>query len=1025
MNVFRRVALALCVIVLSSPSWAQSKKVSGKVTDASNQPLAKVSIIVRNKPNIATVTDDQGIFSISASPQDVLLFSMVGYQGIEVKVGRQALLNVALTPAAGNLNDVIVVGYGTTSRQNITTAVAKVDPKVVPQAANNSVEELLFGRAPGLTVQQSSSQPGGLINLSIRGQGAPLIVVDGVIFPNNSLDPTGGTVEVGTNGVSRGALQNLNPSDIESIEILKDASASIYGVNAANGVILITTKKGKSGGMNITLNSSHSFVNNNSYLKPLNATQYETLFDVFQKDQYLGKNGMTPYGSAAPTGVPAPKYSPAQIAAAGVGTNWLNQVFQNGNVDNDNLSVSGGSDKVTYFFSGGYFNQQGTVKGSALSKYTGRSNVSFNLAKWVTLNTNFTGSSNTYQNSSTGGQYDGSGAQGFGIIQAALGFPANVPVYTNGALSSFSILSNPVGLLQVQDNTTYHAIDANVSADFRILPSLTGRLLFGDNYEHAVRNFFVPGSVFFYQQYLSRASLNYNDRDNQTLEASLNYRKQFGDLLNMDLVTGAGQYIGSYNSFSSAGTGAQDGLGSTDLAAETGNISVASFKSINTTRSYFGRGTFNFLDRYLLTFSLRDDGYSLFFPNKKYALFPAASVGWKINNESFLKNVHAIDLLKIRASIGVTGQTIGSAAYGGYSPNGDNIFLGGGQEYVTISQYALDNPNLTWQKTINKNVGLDFGFAKNRITGTVDVFRNDITNLLSTTAPTPPLAPLFTQTVNGAHQVRTGYEFAVNSRNVTGKDFEWSTTINISHYYFRWQDQFPFAVLQAYQSKTDAVDETYYYKTNGLLQSGKTAPASQPTTGGANLPGSPIFVDRNGDGKLDYHDVFKLDADPKISLGFGNTFRYKQLDLAFLFYGQFGGHGTNYNYQWGDPVAIVSAGQNGTTGAFNVYSSANPNGTRPSVNYVESAVGLLVGSDVNMVSTNFVRLRNLTLGYRFTAPSVTKFVRSLRLYVDAQNLFIITKFTGGDPEVNYAGVKGGYAPYPVARTISVGLSASF
>lgn len=1021
----RRVLLLALVLIQSFSSRAQSKIVSGKVTDANNQPLAKVSIVVKNHPNAAAVSDDKGLFSIAAASGDVLVFTMVGYQASEVKVGRQTNLSVSLTQTAANLSDVIIVGYGTSSRQNITTAVAKIDPKTVPQAANSSVGELLFGRAPGLNVQQSSTQPGGLINLSIRGQGAPLIVVDGVIFPNDALDPTGGQVEPGTNGVSRGALQNLNPSDIESIEVLKDASASIYGVNAANGVILITTKKGRSGAMNVTLNASHSFINNNAYLKPLNATQYETLFDTFQQDQYLGTHNMAPYGANPPSGLPTPKYSAAQISAAGAGTNWLDQIFQKGYIDNDNLSISGGSEKVTYFFSGGFFNQQGTLKGSAMTKYTGRSNLSFNLAKWVTLNTNVTGSNNAYQNSSSGGQFDGSGPQGFGIIQAALGFPANVPVYTNGALSTFSIISNPVGLLKVQDNTSYHSLDANISADFKILPSgLTGKLLFGDNYEHAVRDFFVPSSIFFYQQYLSRASLNYNDRENQTLEASLNYKKQFGDWLNMDLVAGAGQYISKFSSFTSGGTGAQDGLGTTDLAAETGNIAIASNKTVNTTHSYFGRGTFGFLDRYLLTASLRDDGYSLFYPGNKFALFPAVSVGWKINNESFLKKADAINLLKLRASIGVTGQTIGSAAYGGYAPNGDNVYLGG-QEYVTISQYAMDNPNLTWQKTINKNLGLDFGFLGNRINGTVDVFRNDITNLLSTSAPTPPLAPLFTQTVNGAHQVRTGYEFSINTRNFVRRDFEWSTVLNVSHYYYRWQDRFPFAVLQAYQSRTDAVDERYYFKTKGLLKPGDKVPASQPTTGGASLPGSPVFVDRNGDGKLDANDVYKLNADPKIGLGFGNTFRYKQLDLSLFFYGQFGGHGTNYNYAWGDPVSILSASQNGTTGAFNVYSSSNAKGNRPSVNYVESAVGLLVGSDLNLVSTDFVRLRNLELGYRFTGRSVSKIFRSLRLYVDAQNLFIITKFQGGDPEVTYQSVKGGYAPYPTARTISIGLTAGF
>jgi len=1020
------ILIILMTGMLSFHSYAQeTMTVSGTISskeDGNAVPGATVKI--KNTTN-GVAADASGKYSIAAGKGVTLIFSALGYESVQATV-TGASLNVSLASKQNGLNEVLVIGYGTSTRQNITTAVVKVDPKSIPQDANNSVAELLFGRASGLDVQQSSTQPGGAINLSIRGRGAPLIVVDGVIFPNDGLEPTGGSIDAGTNGVSRGSLAGINPTDIESIEVLKDASAAIYGVNAANGVILITTKKGKNGKINVTFNGSHSLVSNSKYLQPLNAAQYETLFNTFQTDQYLGANLMAPYGPNTPSGLPTPKYSADQIASAGAGTNWLNQIFRKGYIDNDNLSVSGGTDKTTYYFSGGYFNQLGTLQGSALTKYTGRANLSFNLAKWVTLNTNFTGSSNAYQNSSSGGQNDGSGSQGFGIVQAALAFPANIPIYTNGALSQFGTTSNPVGLLQVQDHTHYHSLSTNLSADFKIIPdALTGRILFGDNYETATRDFFVPSTVFFYQQFLSRASINNNERENQTLEASLTYKKDLTKFLNLDLVGGVGQYISKYNSFNAQGTGAEDGLTTTNLGAETGNIANTSYQSANTTRSYFGRGTFNFLNRYILSMSIRDDGYSLFFPKNKYALFPAVSLGWKINDEPFFKNIGVIDLLKLRASIGVTGQTIGSAAYGGYSPNADNIYLDGGTEYVTISRYALDNPNLTWQKTTNKNIGLDFGLLNDRITGSVDVFRDDITNLLSTTAPTAPLSQFFTQTINGAHQIREGYDISLMSHNLTTKDFDWSTIINASHYLYKWQTQFPFTVLQAYQSANDPVDEYYYFKTSGLLKAGQQVPAWQPTTGGANLPGSPIFVDKNGDGKLDYHDVYKLNPDPKINLGFGNTFRYKAFDLTVFFYGQFGGHATNLNNAWGDPNAIASGGQNGTTQAFNVYSSVNQNGTRPSVNYVESSIGLLVPSDINLTSTDFVRLRNLAFGYTLKSASIKRFANSIRLFVDAQNLFVITNYKGADPEVTYNSVKGGYAPYPPTKTISFGVKASF
>jgi TonB-linked SusC/RagA family outer membrane protein len=1002
--------------------------VSGTVTAREDKiTLPGITVMVKGTTQ-GTATDALGKYVLRASPGAVLVFTGGGYEAYEATVSG-SVLNISLASKRNDLNEVVVIGYGTTTRQNITTAVVKVDPKNIPQAANSSVPELLFGRASGLQVQQSSTQPGGNINLSIRGRGNPLYVVDGVIFPNSGLEPSNGSIAGETNGVNRGGLAGLNPQDIESIEVLKDASASIYGVNAANGVILITTKKGKSGRMNITYDGSYSYIKNYPYLQPLNATQYETLYNQLITDQYLGQRTMQPYGPNAPTGVPAPVYSAAQIAAAGTGENWLNNIFQSGHVNNHLVNISGGTDKTTYYFSGGYYDQEGTLKNSGLKKYTGRVNLTFNPFKFLTLNTNFTGNANSYQNSSSGGQTGNSGSQGFGIIQAALGYPANVPVRTpDGKYSQFGVIANPVSLLDIQDQTKYRSLSANVSADVKIIPDvLTAHVLFGDNYEAATRNFFVPSTVFYFSQFLSRASLNYNNRENTTLEGTLNYKQDFfSKILNVDVVAGAGQYKNTFSTFGSQGAGGADAIGTANLAASTGNIGINSQQTANRTRSYFARTNFNLLDRYLVSLSYRYDGYSLFFPESKYAAFPSASVAWKINNESFLKNVQFLDLLKLRGSIGTTGNTIGAAAYGGYSPDGNVLFFSNGNtNYVTIARYAIDHPELSWQKTTNKNIGLDFGLFKNRISGSVDFFQDDITNLLRSNGPTAPLSYLSTQPVNGGHQVRQGYDIGVNTDNLRMTDFTWSSSINVSHYVYRWESRFVYDVLQPYQDVKDPVNETYYFKTNGLIQSGQTVPAYQPAAGGGKLPGSPLFVDVNNDNKLDASDVFKLNPDPKLIVGFGNNFRYKQFDLSVLLYGQFGGRATNFNNAWGDPTNIVSSTQSGTIQALNVYTSVNQSGARPSVNYVESAAGLLVGSDLNIVKTDFVRCRNLTLGYTLNSAVINKFAKSLRVFVDAQNLFTITDYKGVDPEVSYASVKGGYAPYPQTRTFSFGVRAGF
>ncbi|WP_345949603.1 SusC/RagA family TonB-linked outer membrane protein [Mucilaginibacter sp. PAMB04274] len=1017
--------VALLLLLNVSAVFAQNITVTGTVTlkeDASTLP--GIAVTVKGTTQ-GTLTDGVGKFSISAPTGATLVFTGVGFQTREVAVNGSTM-SVVLETQQNNLNEVLVIGYGTTTRQNVTTAVTKIDPKKVPQAANSNIQQLLFGRAAGVQVSQSSPQPGGGINVSIRGRGNPLYVVDGVIFPGDALEPGNGAIARETNGVNRAGLAGLNPEDIESIEVLKDASAAIYGVNAANGVVLITTKKGKSGSMSVNYNGNYSFQKNYQYLQPLNATQYMTLFNQLSADYTVGNK-------------PA-QFSAAQIAAAGEGTKWLDEIFKTGAIHNHQLTVNGGTEKVTYYFSGGFYNEEGTLRNAGLTRYTGRSNLSFNISKHLTLNTNFTGSRNSYLNSSSGGQSGGSGAEGFGAVQAALGYPAYIPVRNaNGGYSQFGLTANPVSLLEIKDRTYTSTLNANISADIKIIPGvLTVHGLYGNNYESSDRDFFVPSTVYYYQRYQARGSRNFAKRQSQTMEATIDFKKDFFDnrILNVSAIAGIGQYKNTYDAFGAEGGGGPDAFENTNLLLSTANMGINSGKTATKLRSYFGRATFSLYNKYLLTATARYDGFSLFFPENKYALFPSVSAGWKISSESFMENIKFISLLKLRGSIGLTGSTAGlssGAGYGGYSSDGNILYFNNGAvNYPTIAAFAIDHPELTWQKTNNKNIGLDFGFFNDRITGSFDVFKDDITNLLRGTGPTPRLSPFSSQPVNGGHQVRQGYDVALNTQNLHIKNFDWSSVINLSHYTYKWKERFVYDILSAnggvtYQSVDDAVNEWYYIKTNGILQAGQAVPASQPTAAGsgARLPGAPIFVDVNNDGKLTGADVYKLNPDPKLILGFGNNFRYKQLDLSIFFYGQFGGKATNFNYAWADPVSLISNTQSGTIQALEVYTSANTGGTRPGVNYNETSAALPAGSDINMVSTNFVRCRNLTLGYTFNPKFISKFSKSIRVFADAQNLFIITDYKGVDPEVSYANVKGGYAPYPMFRTFSFGVRAGF
>jgi TonB-linked SusC/RagA family outer membrane protein len=1029
----RLLRLVICCLLCQSgiSSFAQERIITGKIIDVDNQPVQGATVAVKSRPASTTKTTENGDFSLSAATGEVLLISSVGYTNKEVKIGADAALTVILNTNPTSMDEVVVIGYGSTSRRNLTTSVAKIDPKSVPQAANNSVSQLVFGRAPGVVAVQSSAEPGGNINVSIRGRDNPLVVVDGVLMPFSGLEPGSGNNRFNGN-VNRGGFAGINPSDIESIEFLKDASASIYGVGAQNGVMLITTKKGRGGRTNVSYDGSRSVVKNMPYFKPLNATEYMGYYNDLTIDKYLVDNKMEPFGPNpvnltnyynSPTIKP---FTEDQIRNAGKGTDWLDYVLRDGSIDNHNISISGATDKLNYYFSGGYFNQQGTVQNSGLKRYTARVNLTFNLTSFLSLTTNVNYGRNDYQNSQTGGQSASLGPEGFGAVQAALAYPAYLPVYEpgSGKYTQFRIIGNPLSLLDVRDITNNTSLLANFSADIKLIPNvLTARLVYGNNTENAERNFFIPSTTYFDQLHRSRGALSTSKRQNQTIEATISYKQRLFDALNVDAVAGFGEYPNRNFGFTATGSDMMDVIGTDALGtASLSSQTVSSSRGETKQRSYFTRASFNYHNRYLMSLSLRYDGYSQFFPQNKYAAFPMASLGWTLSNESFLKDVRFINLLKLRVSIGATGSA-GSQAYATFSPDGYVVtFNNGAVAYVPYHLTQLDKTNLQWPKTVNKNLGLDFSFLGERISGSFDIFRDDLTRMI-TDVNTSMLSLIATEPVNSGHRVRYGWELGINTNNIRTPSFEWTSLINLSRTQLRWEERFLNTFLRGWQDTRDLVSSYYVYKTNGIIDGVKAIPESQPVN--ARHLGSPIFVDRNGDNKIDTMDVFRINPDPKLAIGFGNTFRYKGFDLALMFYGQFGGKATTPAAAWSTATDFVTGGQNGVRELNEIWTTSNPKGIRPGVAYNESAMGLPVGTDIGLQSTDFVRCRNITLGYTIQSGPITKYIRNLRLYVDVQNAFIITDFKYVDPELSVASVKGGPAPYPMARTYSFGVRANF
>ena len=547
--------------------------------------------------------------------------------------------------------------------------------------------------------------------------------------------------------------------------------------------------------------------------------------------------------------------------------------------------------------------------------------------------------------------------------------------------SIYRITGNPVSLLNINDQTNNTTLFANFSADLKIIPNvLTAKLLYGNNSENSDRNFFIPSSVFFDNQYRSRGSASTAKRQNQTLEAIVTFKKKIRDFVSIDAVAGIGQYPSDYYTFSATGADMLDAIGTDNLgSASLSSQTITSQKSAAKFRSYFTRESFDFLDRYVLGFSFRYDGYNQFFPQNKYAAFPSASVAWKISNETFLKKIDAINLLKLRASAGVTGNASG-IAYGAYSPEFNVVtFNNGSVAYVPYYLTQLDNPDLQWPKTVNKNIGLDFSLLKDRVSGSFDWFRDDITRLV-VYQTTDQLSLIPTAPINTGHLVRQGWEAGINTINVKSGDFQWSSNLNATHVLYRWQERYRNTNLRGYQKITDPVNSLYVYQTSGILQVGQQVPSYQPLK--ARVPGSSLFVDRNDDKKLDSNDVVRFNGSPKISLGFGNTFRYKNFDLMILFYGQLGGYAYNANASWTDPNGFISGLQSGIKQLSEIWTTANPGGIRPGITYNESALALDAGTDIGLEKTDFVRCRNITLGYTLSSPGLAKYVRNMRLYMD-------------------------------------------
>lgn len=1010
------------------------KTVTGKVSDESEATLPGANVLLKGT-TVGTVTDADGKYTLTISENDaggaVLVFSFIGHVTREETIGNRSVIDVRLDPDISTLNEVVVVGYGTTSAKDLTGSVVSLTTEGLPQAANSSVNAQLQGRVAGLNIGQQSAQPGGRMNVNIRGQGTPLYVIDGVpIFntraPEPNINSYSNAAELGfSGGVDRDPLNSINPADIESVTVLKDASAAaIYGSAAANGVILITTKKGKSDRITTEYRGSYTVQTPKQYYDLLNATEFMQQQVRLSYDQFLYTNNLAPYGNSTATPVFTPRFTFDEMAAAGEGTDWLDMLMRNGSINEQNISVSGGTEGTQVYTAFNFYDNKAVLENSDFTRFSGRLNVQQKIGDRIKLAVNLTMSQTNSNNASTG-----AGGQGekFNSLQAAYAFSPALEVFDDNGNYTRTLntqITNPAAFLIIDDKLRSSRFFVNPNIEVRVTDDLKINVVGGVDKQKSDRHLFVPARA---QNFLfpdGIAQVATSAVNNFSAEAYATYAKASGDH-DISVVAGGGYYKSFDERFDAQGVDFfTDALGYNNIGLAT-NIArnfIGSNRSPDLIKiSQFLRANYAFKSKYYLTFTARNDGSSNFAANKKWGFFPGVSAAWRLKAEPFLSTSSVVSDLKLRAGYGTVGNDANLNAIALYSSAGGQ-FLIGNTYYPSVSLSQLENPNLSWETVRTINLGVDYAFLANRITGSLEFFQTDRLDILTITPLPINNAVSSFNTNQGGSQRRQGIDFSVTSINTKGA-FGWETLLNLSTYSNRWLERNPFITLQPYENKDDRTDAVYGWKSLGILQTPAERPAYMPNA----RPGNIIYEDVNADGVLDANDVVRLgNSTPKWLFGFGNKFTYKGFDLDIFIYGRFG------SYQLNDLAPFYAPGRIGVPQGLNtlvdikdVWSNDNPDGIYPGV-AADAYTGSNPSGNNNFFrkNVNFARVRNITLGYTFKSNKV---IRQARVFVDFQNVFLFTNYDGFDPELTQtlSNVQPTPNPYPPALSSTVGVNLTF
>jgi TonB-linked SusC/RagA family outer membrane protein len=1009
----------------------QTQRLSGNVKDENGEPVIGANIFLKGT-STGTVTDVNGNFDLnipnSAASKAELVVSYVGYLTQTVQVKDKSQVTVTLTEDT-QLDEVVVVGYGTQKKRDLTGAVSSIKITDEPVGTYSTISHALAGKAAGFQVTQNTAQVGGGATFRIRGAtstGAgndPLIIVDGFPVSRSTNLASGNRYDA---GYMDNFLENINPNDIESIEVLKDASATaIYGSRAGHGVIIVTTKRGKNQKATVTYSGNASVQNMTNSYQMLDAQEFMTQTNKNTYENYLKNNGLDVYkdyielkpGHVVPAYVP--NYTDQDIANA-KNTDWFDAVTRKGFQQSHNISLSGGTESTKYMTSVNYFKQEGVIRNNNMDRFTAKLNLDQQVSRYVKAGLSFNLNRNQYDNVPLGsGQ-----SENAGLISAAVRFYPTIPIYDeNGKYSinpEASFLPNPVSLLEITDKTIKDRMLGSAYVEAEPIKGLLLKAVLGVDRRDTKRKNYLPKTTMYGAGVNGQADISQRDDTDYLMDITATYSK----VINNHSFTALAGY--SYQQFNWEGFNAGNNDFILDVflynnlgAGAYAKPRVGSYGGKSSLGSYFGRLNYSFMGKYLLTATLRADGASNFDPDYRWGYFPSASLGWRFSDEAFMSSLSSVlSNGKLRAGYGQTGNSnVGDRINDTYYATSSWGSLFGNSYSIGARANQLGNPRLKWETTTELNIGLDLGFFNNRISTSLEYYDRTISDLLVLSKTLLSYNEITTIAANIGKTQGKGFELTLNTVNITNKDFSWSTDLTYSRFRDRWKERDPEWKPNTYESVNDPIRSAFSYLSDGLLQPGEKAPDHQKSL----LPGQIKLKDLSGeegkpDGLLNSYDMVYLGtSDPDFIFGFNNTLKYKNFDFNIYFYGQINQlRGASYyeNYGIGDARPLLQ-GFNISTMGLETWSHDYQNAKYP--NQILS--GFSTGDYYNK-KISYVRCRNITAGY--VIPVSKNIADKVRVYADVNNPFIITNWTGIDPET-----EGNQYSYPNVTSFSLGIDITF